>query len=112
MRGMGRHRCAPAGVRSAGVIIPDREKGGASGGTRGAMMKTQAIRIDRSGPPDVMQVAEIDVRDPGPDEVRVRQHAVGLNYIDLYYRSGLYPRRFRMGWARKARAWSRRLARA
>jgi NADPH2:quinone reductase len=54
------------------------------------MMKTQAIRIDRNGPPDVMQMAEIDVRDPGPDEVRVRQHAVGLNYVDIYYRSGLY----------------------
>ena len=53
-------------------------------------MKTQAIRIDRNGPPDVMQVFEIDVRDPGPDEVRVRQQAVGLNYVDIYFRSGLY----------------------
>jgi NADPH2:quinone reductase len=53
-------------------------------------MKTQAIRIDRYGPPDVMQVVEIDVRDPGPDEVRVQQQAVGLNYVDIYFRTGLY----------------------
>jgi len=53
-------------------------------------MNTQAIQIDRHGPPDVMRVVELDVRDPGPDEVRVRQHAVGLNFIDLYFRTGHY----------------------
>jgi NADPH2:quinone reductase len=53
-------------------------------------MKTQAIRVDHNGPPDVMRVVEIDVRDPGPDEVRVQVQAIGLNYIDLYYRSGHY----------------------
>jgi NADPH2:quinone reductase len=33
----------------------------------------------------------VDVKDPGPDEVRIKQHAIGLNFIDIYYRTGLYP---------------------
>jgi NADPH:quinone reductase len=53
-------------------------------------MKTQAIRIERHGGPEVMQVVEIDVPEPGPNQVRLKQYAVGLNYIDIYYRSGLY----------------------
>ncbi len=53
-------------------------------------MKTQAIRIERHGGPELMQVVEIDVPDPGPNQVRLKQHAAGLNFIDLYYRSGLY----------------------
>jgi NADPH2:quinone reductase len=53
-------------------------------------MKTHAIRIERHGGPEVMQVVEIDVPDPGPNQVRLKQHAAGLNFIDLYYRSGLY----------------------
>jgi NADPH2:quinone reductase len=54
-------------------------------------MKTKAIRIDAKGGPEVMQLVEVEVGDPGPDEVRVRNHAVGLNFIDIYFRSGLYP---------------------
>lgn len=54
-------------------------------------MKAQAIRIQQHGDPDVLQMTEVDVGEPGPDEVRVRQHAVGLNYIDIYHRTGLYP---------------------
>jgi len=53
-------------------------------------MKTQAIRIERHGGPEVMQVAEIDVPDPGLNQVRLKQRAAGLNYIDIYFRSGLY----------------------
>ena len=53
-------------------------------------MKTQAVRIERHGGPEVMRVVEIDVPDPGPDQVRLIQHAAGLNFIDIYYRSGLY----------------------
>ncbi|GIL07117.1 MAG: quinone oxidoreductase [Betaproteobacteria bacterium] len=54
-------------------------------------MKTQAIRIQQHGGPEVLELVEVDVGDPGPDEVRIRHHAIGLNFIDIYYRIGLYP---------------------
>jgi len=53
-------------------------------------MKTQAIRIEHHGGPEVMRVVETEVPDPGPNQVRLKQHAAGLNYIDIYYRSGQY----------------------
>jgi NADPH2:quinone reductase len=49
-----------------------------------------AIRIHACGGPDVLKWEEIAVGDPGPGEVRLRQRAVGLNYIDTYHRTGLY----------------------
>lgn len=49
------------------------------------------IRIHQNGGPEQMQWEEVAVADPGPGEVRVRNTAVGLNYIDTYHRSGLYP---------------------
>ncbi|WP_197340556.1 quinone oxidoreductase family protein [Ralstonia solanacearum] len=52
---------------------------------------TKAIRIFETGGPEVMQLVDVDVPAPGPGEARVRQHAIGLNYIDVYFRSGLYP---------------------
>src|SRR5688500_223838 len=54
-------------------------------------MKTRAIRIHEHGGPEVLQLEEIDVLPPGPGEVVVRNTAIGLNYIDTYHRSGLYP---------------------
>jgi NADPH2:quinone reductase len=50
-----------------------------------------AIRIYETGGPDKLKWEEVEVGDPGPGEVRVRNTAVGLNYIDTYHRSGLYP---------------------
>jgi len=50
-----------------------------------------AIRIYESGGPEIMSWEEVEVGNPGPGEVRVRNTAVGLNYIDTYHRSGLYP---------------------
>lgn len=50
-----------------------------------------AIRIHENGGPDKLRWEEVDVGKPGPGEVRVRNTAVGLNYIDTYHRSGLYP---------------------
>jgi NADPH:quinone reductase len=50
-----------------------------------------AIRIEQHGGPEVMKWEEVDIADPGPGQVRVRNTAVGLNYIDTYQRSGLYP---------------------
>ena len=52
---------------------------------------THAIRVHRYGGPEVLQWEEVEVGDPGPGQVRIRQTAVGLNYIDIYVRTGLYP---------------------
>ncbi|VCU72559.1 Quinone oxidoreductase 1 [Pigmentiphaga humi] len=51
----------------------------------------KAIRIEQYGGPEVLKLVDIDVPKPGPGEVRIRQHAIGLNFIDIYCRSGLYP---------------------
>ncbi len=51
----------------------------------------KAIRIHRTGGPEVLQLEEISVPDPGPGEILVRHEAIGLNFIDTYHRSGLYP---------------------
>ena len=51
----------------------------------------KAIRISETGGPGVMKFVEVDVPKPGPGEVRLRQTAIGLNFIDTYHRSGLYP---------------------
>ena len=50
-----------------------------------------AIRVQQTGGPEVMRWEEVPVVDPAPGEARVRHEAVGLNYIDIYFRSGLYP---------------------
>jgi len=50
-----------------------------------------AIRVHRAGGPEVLQWEEVEVGEPGPGQVRLRQEAVGLNYIDVYHRTGLYP---------------------
>jgi NADPH2:quinone reductase len=54
-------------------------------------MKANAIVVSEHGGPEKLQLVEVDVGDPGPDEVRIRNHAIGLNFIDIYYRTGLYP---------------------
>lgn len=57
----------------------------------------KAIRIDASGGPEVMQWQDITLPPPGPGEVRLRHTAIGLNFIDTYHRSGLYPIAFPSG---------------
>ncbi|HEY3493074.1 MAG TPA: quinone oxidoreductase [Polyangiaceae bacterium] len=52
---------------------------------------TRAIRIAQYGGPEVMSFETIELRDPGPGEARVRHTAIGVNYVDTYNRSGLYP---------------------
>ena len=54
-------------------------------------MKAKAIRMTRTGGPEVLDYVDVEVGEPGPGEVRVRQHAIGLNFIDVYFRTGLYP---------------------
>jgi NADPH2:quinone reductase len=51
----------------------------------------KAIRFSRTGGPEVLEYVDVEVGEPGPGEVRLRQHAVGLNFIDVYFRTGLYP---------------------
>ena len=52
---------------------------------------TKAIRIHEPGGPEALKYEDVEVGAPGPGEVRLRQTAVGLNFIDVYHRSGLYP---------------------
>lgn len=54
-------------------------------------MMAKAIRLTRTGGPDVLEYVDVEVGEPGPGEARVRQHAIGLNFIDVYFRTGLYP---------------------
>src|SRR3954469_10008880 len=50
-----------------------------------------AIRVHQTGGPEVLKWEEVEVGEPGPGQVRVRQEAAGLNFIDVYHRTGLYP---------------------
>ena len=52
--------------------------------------QSRAVRIEQSGGPEQMRIVHVSVGEPGPGEVRIRHHAVGLNFIDVYQRSGLY----------------------
>ena len=51
----------------------------------------KAVRFHKTGGPEVLVYEDVSVGDPGPDEARVKNNAIGLNFIDTYHRSGLYP---------------------
>ena len=51
----------------------------------------KSIIIRKNGGPKVLELEDIDIKSPGPDELKITNHAIGLNYIDTYHRSGLYP---------------------
>jgi NADPH2:quinone reductase len=53
-------------------------------------ISSRAIRIEQTGGPEQLQLVTVMVGEPGPGEIRIRHHAVGLNFIDVYQRSGLY----------------------
>jgi NADPH2:quinone reductase len=55
------------------------------------MSQVQAIQILQTGGPEQLQLCSLEVGEPGPGEVRIRHRAIGLNYIDVYHRTGLYP---------------------
>jgi len=57
----------------------------------GASMETDAIVFERTGTPDVLKLRRIAVPAPGPGEARVRHAAIGVNYFDVYVRSGVVP---------------------
>ena len=50
-----------------------------------------AIQVHETGGPEVLKWEEVEVADPGPGQVKIRQDAAGLNFIDVYHRTGLYP---------------------
>ena len=51
----------------------------------------KSIIIKKNGGPEVLEIQDVEVKTPGPDEIKVTNLAIGLNYIDTYHRSGLYP---------------------
>ena len=51
---------------------------------------SRAVRIDQHGGPEQLKLVDVTVGEPGPGEIRIRHKAVGLNFIDVYQRSGLY----------------------
>src|SRR5688572_4317091 len=55
------------------------------------MTSSEVVIIRAPGGPDVLELSSVEVPAPGPLEVLVRHTAIGLNYIDTYHRSGLYP---------------------
>ena len=52
---------------------------------------SKSIIIKKNGGPEVLELQDVDIKLPGPDEIKVTNLAIGLNYIDTYHRSGLYP---------------------
>jgi NADPH2:quinone reductase len=52
---------------------------------------TKVIQMTRTGGPDVMELIDVTLAPPGPGEAQVRHEAIGVNFIDVYFRSGLYP---------------------
>ncbi len=59
----------------------------------------KAVQIDQIGGPEQLRLVDVMVGDPGPGEIRIRHHAIGLNYIDVYQRTGIYalPLPLRLG---------------
>ena len=55
------------------------------------MTTAQAIKFDQVGGPEVLHLVNQDIPAPGPGEALVRHSAIGLNFIDVYHRTGLYP---------------------
>src|SRR5262245_54996882 len=54
------------------------------------MEKVKAIRIHATGGPERLVLDDVEVGEPGPGGIRIRHHASGLNFIDVYHRTGLY----------------------
>ena len=50
-----------------------------------------AVQIRQHGGPEELQIVDVTVGEPGPGQIRIRHHAIGLNFIDVYHRTGLYP---------------------
>lgn len=64
-----------------------------------SQFSVKAVQIDQTGGPEQLKLVEVMVGDPGPGEIRIRHQAIGLNYIDVYQRTGVYalPLPLRLG---------------
>jgi NADPH:quinone reductase-like Zn-dependent oxidoreductase len=76
--------------RDGGGIAEAIARGPAAGRARGPVAG-QAVFVERHGGPDVLALRATSAPPPGPGEARIRQTAIGINYIDIYVRKGLYP---------------------
>ncbi len=52
---------------------------------------TKAIRMHRTGGPEVLELEDVNIGDPGPGQIKIRHRAIGLNFIEVYFRKGMYP---------------------
>ncbi len=52
---------------------------------------SKSVIINKHGGPEVLELKDVSVRSPGPEQIKIKNLAIGLNYIDTYHRSGLYP---------------------
>ena len=50
-----------------------------------------AVRVHKHGGPEVLTYEQIEIGAPGPGQIKLKQHAAGVNYIDTYFRMGMYP---------------------
>ena len=57
----------------------------------------KAVEINKTGGPEVLEIKDISLEKPGPDQVTIEQKAIGLNYIYTYHGSGLYPLKLPIG---------------
>ncbi|MES2759671.1 MAG: quinone oxidoreductase [Pseudomonadota bacterium] len=62
----------------------------------------KAIRMHRTGGPEVLEYVDVELGAPGPGEARVRHEAIGVNFIDVYFRTGLYPQPLPAGLGKEA----------
>src|ERR1700691_192189 len=85
---MKRHNALAPSAGCSALRLARRNCYDAQGFTENDMSK--AIRIHANGGPEVMVWEDVPTPDPGPGEALIKQEAVGLNFIDVYYRSGLY----------------------
>ncbi len=72
---------------------------------------TKTVRIHKTGGPEVLQIEDLPVGDPGPGEIRIRVQSIGLNRSEAIYRAGKYlvAPKLPSSWAMRPSAWSRRL---
>jgi NADPH2:quinone reductase len=80
-----------AGHRPGALRGPRKRRNLGSRFSSEGVTMPKAIQIREFGGPEVLKLVEVAVGDPGPGEVRIRHQACGLNYLDVYQRTGLYP---------------------
>src|ERR1700761_3927398 len=74
-----------------GGLFRGRIRGPRRSNKRGKAEMSKSILIHENGGPEKMQLDEVEVGKPGPGQVKIKHTAIGLNFIDVYTRSGLYP---------------------